>query len=288
VLRPISYANGRFVDTDEVSIPFMGDNLGTLRGYRLFTSCRTVNGKVFHLDDHVNRLFEMAQKAYMPMGMDRDELIRIIMQTVLRNRAFGQDLLVLIVLSGGKADASGMAPVGPADLYVITSILKTPSDEVYHQGLSLALFPHEKPFAEIKFLGYTASVVAELSVVRAHHADAPLFYSYQTPAQVLEGSTFNVFGVKDGVIITPPIDGRILAGITREILLDLARQHQISIEERPILVDELLVCDELFISSSTRGAVAAVRVDQHVVGTGRPGPVTQLVHEAYNKYLAHY
>jgi branched-chain amino acid aminotransferase len=284
----ISYANSRFIDTQEVTFPFSSDPLGTLRGYRVFTSCRTVNGKIFRLDDHIDRLLSEAAEIHMPVAQSKDDITRLLLDTLLRNRHLNQDLLLLIVLSGGAADDSGMAPIGPAHFYIIVSPLKVPSTDVYQQGLSLATYAFERSFSTVKLLDYVGGVVAQQTVVKEHHAHSCLFVSLDADPVWLEGVTFNIFAIRNGTLYTPPLDGRILVGVTRRVVIELAQKIGYPCHERPIFRSETPTFDEVFITSSTRGAVPIVRIDQITIGTGLPGPITGCIVDAYNAYLIDY
>ncbi len=284
----ISYANGRFVDTQEVALPFLSDSLGTLRGYRVFTSCRTVNGKIFRLEDHLDRLLTETAEIHMPVAQSKDDMTRLLLDTLLRNRHLNHDLLLMIILSGGGADESGMAPVGPAHFYIIVTPLKAPTSDVYQSGLSLATYAFERPFATVKLLDYVGGVVAQQTVVKEHQANSCLFVSLDADPVWLEGVTFNIFAARNGTLYTPPLDGRILAGITRKVVIELAEKIGYPVQERPIFASETPTFDEVFITSSTRGAVPIVRINQLAIGSGLPGSITGCIVNAYNAYLVDY
>src|SRR3989338_1329735 len=117
--RFFSYARGSYVQTEQLALPFMDDILGTLRGYRIFTAARTVRGKVFHLDDHVNRLFDSAAEIYMEMPHTKEELKHVVEDTVAKNNGeTSGDVFVEILFSGGPADAIEVLPIIPAHLYI--------------------------------------------------------------------------------------------------------------------------------------------------------------------------
>lgn len=284
----ISYSNGRFIDSQDVSLPFLEDQLGTLRGFRFFSTCRTVNQKIFRLDDHVDRLFSMAEQVRMTLPHSRDELISILMDTLLRNRHLNQELMLIIFYSGGPADASGMAGSGPARCYVVVQPFNRPDASVYATGVALATYPFQRHFPTIKLFDYMGAVMAQHQVVVPQKAYGPLFLSVESEPKWLEGSTYNVFGVQNGTLITPDLDGRILSGITRRVVLELAASLGISCEERPVFSWETGLCSELFLTSSVRGVLPVTRVDQAVVGDGLIGPVSQRLMSAYTECLANF
>ena len=285
----ISYANGIHIPTEQLALPFVDDPIGTLRGYRIFTACRTVRGKVFRLDDHVNRLFDSAETMYMNMPHTREEIFNIIQETVEKNKGHAEgDLLVEILLSGGSAGENGFSPKGNTHLYVIALPLKMWPARFYRHGIALASYPYERQFASVKLLNYVGGVIAHQTVVKKHNAQDALFVSVDKPHYVLEGTTFNFSVVKDGVIYTHPFDGRILAGITLKVTLMLARRMGTSVKEERMAYESLKEADESFITSSTRNVLPVTRVDDMVIGTGVPGTITMRLMEGFGQYVASY
>lgn len=269
----ISYIDGNFVPTNEVAFPFVQDAVGTVRGFRIFTACKTIGGRVFRLDDHIQRLWESAGSLGMVLPHDQDVLRGIIADTLEKNADQPGERLLEIFYSGGPASSNGTSPVGPAVLYVVVLPLKLPSPAWYSNGIALATYPHQRPFPEIKLTFYVGAIVAHNTVVKQYNAEMPLFVTEGACPEVLEGSTFNFFVVRDGQLFTPPLDGRILKGITRKTVIELANRLGIGVKEMSVPVDYRW--DEAFLVSSTRNIVPVTRVDDHQIGEGVPGPVTR-------------
>lgn len=293
----LSYANGQFILTEKLTLPVASDTIGTFRGYRIFTACRTVGQKVFRLDDHIERLFKSAEAICMELPHDRSQLRAIIEETAERNKkakpcqkrlSLGLDLLLEIMYSGGQAAANGVAPAGPAILYVVVFPLKLPPLLWYQEGIALASYPYQRQWPEVKLLNYIGAVIAHQTVVKKYGADEALFISSGDRQTVLEGTTFNFFIVKDGAIITHPLDGKILSGITRKVALELARQNSIPVKEDYFEFNDLKIADEAFMTSSTRNVVPVVRIDDFMIGRGRPGEITKKLGEAFEEHQASY
>jgi branched-chain amino acid aminotransferase len=282
----LSYAQGRFVDSDELNFPVLADTAGNIRGFRIFTACRTLNGKIFHLDDHITRLFNSAASICMDIKESKDDITRIVMDLVLRNMNQG-DLLIEIMYTGGPVDASGVLPEGPAQLYILTLPLKVPSSEVYANGIHLATFKHQRQFPAVKLMSYVAGVIARKTVVKQFNAHHPLFLSEEKDPRILEGDTFNIFCVRNEVVYTPSLEG-VLAGITRKLVIDLGIAKGLEVKERSIYASELSTFDECFITSSTRGVLSVVKIDDIIVGSGVPGMMTLTLKEAFDEYLLQY
>jgi len=286
----VSYANGEYVSTEKLAIPIASDIVGTIRGYRIFTACRTIGKKVFHLDEHIERLFNSAGAIYMELSQTKKELKGIVEETVAKNRPDQDgDLLIEIIYSGGAAADNGVAPVGPADLYIAIFPLKSPPDRWYQEGMKLASYPYQRQWPEVKLLNYVGAVLAHQTVVKKFGADQSLFVTPDDRKIILEGTTFNFYIVCGNTIITHPLDGNILSGITRKVMMQLAEEiPDVEVKEDGFSLDYLRVVDEAFITSSTRNVVPVVKVDDIVIGNGKPGTVTQKLGEAFRKYLANY
>jgi branched-chain amino acid aminotransferase len=258
-----SYSRGEWVSSETLGLSFREDPVGLVRGYRIFTACRTVRGQIFQKQAHIDRLFASAKEIYMDMPHGPDTLSAILDEAVQQNAAAGHELLLEIIYTGGLAQDNGTAPSGTAQLLIWVLPLKLPAQAWYDEGVHLATFVHQRPYAAVKLMFYLGGVIAHQTVVKAQGADMPLFVSPDT-GHVLEGSTFNMFFVRDGVLYTPPLDGRVLKGITRAVVLDAACSLGIPAQESPVLAAEIGSYDEAFLTSSTRTIVPVRRIDAHV------------------------
>ena len=270
-----SYANGEFVLTNDLSINVSQDMLGTFRGYRIFTACRTLNkGNIFRLESHIERLRNSAQKLEMRLPHNAKQLREIIFELVNKNSLAG-DMLLQIMYSGGSPRPGTMVPNQPAHLYILASPLTPPPDLWYQDGISLASFVYQREWPEVKLLSYIGAVVANQTVVQRYRADDALFVSPLDNNTILEGTTFSIFIVdQHNHLLTPPLDGTILDGITRKVILDLAQANDIQVSEKPIMLTNLSAIKEMFFASSTRNVVPVVRVDKQIIGNGKPGYLT--------------
>lgn len=288
----ISYQRDHFVDTSDLSLPFLDDVSGTIRGYRVFTACRTVRGKIFRLEDHLTRLYYSASSIYMVPPLPREKLREVLDEVVQKNlHANPQGDLLIDVLFSGGLDGSTMKQSGKgAHLYVAVQPLEPPPSECYEKGVTLATLPHLRLCPDVKLLNYIGAVLAHQTVVPQHHAWDVLFVDPQDPRTVLEGSTFTVFFVdSQGVILTPPLNGRILDSITRRVIIDVCSERpDLNIREVPVSIDQVTSFPEAFLASTTRNVVPVTRVDDTVIGTGRPGPVTRKVMGALQEYINSY
>jgi len=285
----LSYANGKFIPTDELTLPVKEDLIGTFRGFRVFTACRTLpNRKIFRLEDHINRLVNSAKSIYMELPYNKNELKEIVQEVINKNNKEKGELLLEIMYSGGKANSSGIKPTGETILYILVLPLKLPSEEWYQKGIKLASFPYQRQWPEVKFLNYVGAVIAHQTVVKKYKAEEALFISPDEKNIVLEGTTFNFFAIKNGVVLTHALDGKILHGITRKVVLELAQKENIEVRETDFSIDELVGMDEAFITSSTRNIVPVIRVDNMIIGDGKPGELTLKLASVFKEYQINY
>ncbi|MFA5392493.1 MAG: aminotransferase class IV [Candidatus Paceibacterota bacterium] len=285
----LSYANGKFISTDELTLPVKEDLIGTFRGFRIFTACRTLpNKKIFRLEDHIDRLFSCAKAIHMELPHNKNELKEIVQEVITKNNKESGELLLEIMYSGGKANSNGIALAGETILYILVLPLNLPPEKWYQQGIKLASFSYQRQWPEVKFLNYVGAVIAHQTVVKEYKADEALFISPDEKNIVLEGTTFNFFAIKKGVLLTHALDGKILSGITRKVVLELAHKEGIEIRETDFSLNELAEMDEAFITSSTRNIVPVIKVDNIIIGNGKPGELTLKLARILKEYQINY
>ena len=164
-----------------------------------------------------------------------------------------------------------------------------PPDDWYVKGISLASFVYQRQWPNLKLLNYVGGVVAHQTVVKEHSATEALFVSPRDCQTILEGTTFSLLVVEgNDTVITPPLDGNILDGITRKVLLEIVPKAGIAVIERRITLADLSNMSEVFLASSTRNIVPVVKVDNTVVGKGVPGPMAKRLNAILAEYQRNY
>jgi len=261
---------------------------GFLYGDSVYEVVRTYGRHPFELDAHLARLGRSAERIGLALPWDaartRRELLRTLgavpppdepePEAAPWNR--GQLSLRIIMTRG--AGELGLDPALAVDprAMVIASPLRAPPLAAYHDGVSCRIVGvrHEAPGTVdpgAKTGAHLANVLA-LREARAAGAHEALLLS--GTGQVTEGASSNVFAARAGTLATPPLGAGILAGVTRALVLELAREARIPAREVPLLPDDLATCDELFITSTAREILPVTVLDGRPVGSGRVGPVT--------------
>jgi branched-chain amino acid aminotransferase len=267
----ISYQRDHFVPTSELALPFLDDKGGTMRGYRVFTACRTVRGKVFRMEDHLDRLYHSASGIRMKPPLDRDALGTLLTELVDRNVKSGiqDNLLIDVIFSGGLMGNTMKQSSNGAYLYIAAQPLEVPPNELYESGIALATFPHLRICPDVKLLHYIGAILAHQTVVPT--ADA-----------------YDVLFVDPSDCLTPPLDGKILDSITRRVVLEILKAEGLELREAPIFLNQISSLTESFIASTTRNVLPVTRIDSTIIGSGRPGAVTQSIMGALQAYLDSY
>ena len=267
------YVGGQVCLPEEAKISVF--DRGFLYGDSVYETVGTAHGRLFALPEHLARLERSAELIGLRVP-PRAEIEAAIAETI---RAAGnRESRLRIVLTRG-AGSMDLDP-GSADdtqLVVFVMPLVPPSPEMYANGVSVAIVSvvRNSPRAidpAIKSGNYLNSVLALGEARRRGAYEAILCGADGT---VAEGASSNVFLVSGGELRTPGLDAGILDGITRGFVLRLARQHGVPVREARVSPADLRAADEVFITSATRFVLPVTRVDDTVVGEGRPGPITR-------------
>ena len=281
----ISFSRDKFIPSEEVSLNVRGNYLSVTRGYQVFTFFKTTNNGVpVFLDDHVDRIVGNAQSMQMNLAFSKDEIKSLVYQTLEKNDFSNTECNVMIIMAGkAPDDISGLVSSQEVDLFVVTSPIKKYPKESYLNGISLGLYEFERIDAEVKTpYTYYGGMKAHRSLVHEGSFDEVLYTSNK---EILEGTTFSFFIVKDDSVITTKLDGRILGSVTRKNLLRLMNLHNINHSESKIKIEDLQTATEAFIASANRDLIPVVSIDGHTIGNGKIGPKYEELMKLYQQEL---
>lgn len=265
----IFYVNGTY--TEESAASLAVHDLGILRGYGVFDFLRTYGGHPFRLDKNIARLRNSCAIVELNCPWSDDELSAIIMETLRRNQGTAEDFDIRIVVTGGQSSSS-IFPDGTSSLFVMVKPTKIIPPEWYRDGVKVITTDLNRLFPNAKTTMYTQAILAQKRAREVGGVEA-LYRDEQ--GNILEGTTSSLFMVKGGELITPGTqDGTILPGITRMTVLELAEKHY-TVQLRSIPYAELIQADEVFITAANKQIVPVVAVDEHQIGDGKPGKMTQ-------------
>ena len=282
-MEGIIYLNGTLVPAQEAKIsPF---DRGFLYGYGLFETMRSYKGRVFRLERHLARLRHSAAMLALASELEAYDLEQAIYKTLEVNRL--KDARIRLTVSAGLGER-GLAPpnLGPITVMVFAQKLDLPPPQVYRKGISAAIVSTRRnslsPLSQIKATNYLDSFVA-LSQAVASGAEEAILLNER--GFIAECSTSNIFLVAEGILATPSLESGILPGITREAILELARDLGIEAVEREIPEADLFQAEEAFLTTSVREIVPITSVNGKPVGSGKPGTVTKRLMAAYKELV---
>ena len=283
--QPIVWLNGEFLPLSQASISPM--DRGFLYGDGVFEGIKAYDGRIFALDEHVDRLFESARAVQLELPLDRDEMKEAILETVRRNQL--RDAYIRPVVSRGKG-ALGLDPRSCAKAtVVIIEDAETrhpedagagPSDQKGIQVITSALRRNAPDILSprIKSTNYLNNILAKLQANAVGVQDA-IFLNQQGFVCELTGD--NLFVVRRSRVITPPLWCGILDGVTRRTILWVAQEAGLEAAEEPLSLYDLYTSDECFCTATRIEVLPIVRVDGRPIGDGLPGPVTARLARAF-------
>ena len=268
------YVNGSFVPPTQAMLPL--NDLGIVRGYGVFDLLRTYGKTPFRLRDHIHRLESSASQIGLGLPWSTEELEDVVLQTYARNDI--PDASIRIVVTGGPS-TNFMTPQGKPSLMVMVHPVAPYPASYYSQGSKAVSTLIERTMATVKSLNYIGAIMAMNDAEKTGAVEAIYLDAHD---RLTEGTRANLFVVRGERLITPR-EG-VLKGITRQVVMEIAT-NDFEVVEHPIHYHELSLIDEVFLTSTTKEILPVVQIDEHVIGTGKPGPKTQRIIELFNAYV---
>lgn len=261
---------------------------GFLYGEGIYETLRTYNGQPFLFDRHMRRLRNSASMLHLTVPLADEEIADRFRTTMDAGRLGDGDreAYIRILITRGIGDLSYDPAATPEpSVVVIVKPQIDPPAEVYERGVTVALVPVVRNHPGtvnpmIKSNNLLNSALAMQEALR-RNAFEGLMRNYR--GELAECTTANIFIVKNGAAITPPLDAGLLPGITREFLFEIGPAIGVPVREQPLRDPDLFDADEAFLTSTTREIVPIVTVDDRTIGSGRPGPTTRALLEAFRE-----
>ena len=291
-MDPVVYLNGTFVEKDQARVSVFDH--GYLYGDGVFEGIRAYSGRIFRLEEHVERLYRSAKAIFLNIGITPREMADAVLETCRRNRI--ENGYIRVVVSRGPGDL-GIDPRNCRDgatVVVIADKLTMYPASMYENGMAVITTATRRnsPAAldpNIKSLNYLNNILAKIEVNRAARAggDIPVGEGIMLnlDGYVAEATGDNIFLVTGGVVQTPPTYVGILEGITRNAVMELAQKLLIPCEERVFTMTSVYGADEVFLTGTGAEVIPVVKVDDRLVGDGRPGPITQRLITAFRELV---
>jgi D-alanine transaminase len=276
------YLNGEFLPSSEARVSV--DDRGFLFADGVYEVSPAYHGRFFRLDKHMERLkrgLSELRIAFDPAGLPG------VHERLVGDNELDESEVAYVYVQVTR----GVAPRGhafpnpsvPPTVYAFAREFKRPARAKWENGFEAITVPDRRwARVDVKTIGLLPNVLAQQAAVEAGASDA-LFVK---DGIAIEGAHSNFFAVFGGTLVTHPTSNVILPGITRDYVLELARELDVPVEERPIQIEELWHADEAFFTGTTTEVRPTVKVDGRAIGKGRPGPVTRLLFEAFLEGVA--
>jgi len=274
------FLNDKLIDKDKALIS--ADDTGFLYGAGLFETMPSYNGTVFALDNHLERLFISASALSMPNPYEKKYFTDAIYELLKANKL--TNARIRLTLTGGAITQS--EEKRKPTLLITATKLQLYPDRYYQKGILVVLCPFRQnpsdPTTGHKTTNYLNRMMA---LQLSHQKRAAEAVWFTTDNRLAEGSISNIFLVKGASLYSPKLDTPVLSGVTRKIVILLAKDKSIKILEKDLSIDDLLGADEIFFTNSIMKIMPVTAVEKHIVGDGKVGPVTIKLIKSYNELI---
>ncbi len=274
-MKALCYVNGQIRPARDASIGVT--DLGLQRGYGVFDYGRTYHGKLFHFDDNLARFRRSASELHLTLPISDEEITEIVDQLIEGSEL--ETSAIRLILTGGYAYSS------PAfehpNFIIITEELPTYPSDVYTHGAKLITVQYQRELPHVKSINYLNSI--RLDPLKRKKKAFDILYHSQNGVTECPRNNFFIF--RGDTLVTPK--DHVLHGITRQLVLQLA-SNQFAIEERAISLGELESADEAFVTSTSKGVIPIVRIDDFDIGDGSVGARTKTIMALFANYVNSY
>jgi branched-chain amino acid aminotransferase len=275
------FIDGRFYNEQQAKISVFDH--GLLYGDGIFEGIRAYNGRVFKLKEHIDRLFYSAKAILLNMPMSHAQISQAVVETCRRNKIRNGYIRLVVTRGVGGLGLNPNRCKKPSVIIIADKIQLYPV-EMYERGLEIITVPtirnlHSALNPAIKSLNYLNNILAK---IEANNGGCEEAIMLNAEGFVSECTGDNVFIVKGTHLLTPPLSAGALYGITRSVVMDLAREAGLTVGEPNLTRYDLFNADECFLTGTGAELIPVVKLDGRVIGTGKPGPVTQNLVQKYH------
>lgn len=280
------YIDGQLVDEADAKVSVFDH--GLLYGDGVFEGIRMYHNRIFKLKEHIERLYWSAKAILLEIPMTPEEMMKACVETCRANGL--REGYIRLIVTRGKGTL-GLDPrrCPKPSVIIIAATIQLYPDKVYNEGMVIATVPTTRMLVNsvnpaIKSLNYLNNILARIEANLIGVEEAIML---NTEGFVAECTGDNVFVIQKGKLLTPPLSAGALYGITRNTVLDCARELGIPSAEPNLTRYDLYVADEMFLTGTAAEMVPVVKVDGRVVGNGKPGPITAKLLAAFRETTKH-
>ena len=276
-----AWMNGNVLPISQATIPV--NDWGLVHSDITYDVVPVINGAFFRFEEYLSRFFSSMESLYLDPGMNKSEVQKALHQMVSQSGL--RDSYVAMVCSRGRPKIPGSRDPRDCENHFFAwcvPYVHVIKPEIIDQGATAWIsqnvyrIPEESVNPRVKNYHW-GDFTQGIFEAKDNKYETVILLDFD--GNVTEGPGFNVFAIKDGVLITP--DRGVLAGVSRKTVLEIADYLGIGTSIRPLSVDELLAADEVFLSSSGGGVIPIVRVNETIYGNGVKGPISVRLNETY-------
>jgi branched-chain amino acid aminotransferase len=267
------YIDGAYLPESEAKISVFDH--GLLYGDGVFEGIRFYNGRVFHLEGHLDRLWDSARAICLTIPLSRQEMTAALLDTVRQNEL--QDGYIRLIVTRGIGNL-GLNPYNckRASVIIIAASIALYPEELYQRGLDVITCGTRRmsPAAlspQVKSLNYLNNVLAKIEAIQAGAGEGLML---NDQGYVAECTGDNIFIFKNGDLFTPPISAGGLRGITRAVVFEIAKEFGIIVQEPEMTRYDIYTADECFLTGTAAEIIPVISLDKRLIGDGKPGPET--------------
>ena len=276
------FLNGKFVSQDEAKVSVFDH--GLLYGDGVFEGLRLYRGKIFRLDQHLDRLFASAKAIMLNMPMAKAELVGACCEACRLNEVLDGYIRLVVTRGVGNLGLDPFKCRKPS-IFIIADKIELYPEKVYQKGIELITASTQRVHAAaispaIKSLNYLNNILAKIEAIHAGTIEAIMLNS---AGYVAECTGDNLFIVRGGKLETPPVSDGALVGITRTVVFELAARLKLAVSEPHLTRYDLMTADECFLTGTAAEIVPVATIDCRPVGPGKPGPATLKLMAEFHK-----
>lgn len=279
------YLDGQLVSEAEAKISVFDH--GLLYGDGVFEGIRFYNGRVFKLTEHLTRLYESAHSICLKIPLNFAELEQATLETIAANNLRDGYIRLLVTRGAGPLGLNPYQCPKPSVVVIASSIALYPQEK-YDQGLTMITCATRRPSPaalspQVKSLNYLNNIMAKIEAIQGGGEEGVML---NEQGYVAECTGDNLFILKRGEVLTPPISAGGLDGITRRVAIELLAGLNVPVREANLTRHDIFSAEECFLTGTAAEVIAAVALDRRLIGDGKPGPLTKKLVERF-KALAH-
>ncbi len=277
-MSEIVYLNGEFLPIEKAYVPVL--DRGFIFGDGVYEVIPVYSKHPFRLPEHLARFERSHQAIRIPNPMSNAEWSRLVQDLVARNAGDDQSVYLQVTRGVAKRDHAFPKDVKPT-VFGMSNPLSTPGHELVESGVhAITAIDYRWLKCDVKSTSLLGNCLLRQAAADADAVEVVMFRD----GFLTEGSSSNVFVVKNGVILATPKNNLVLPGITYDVVVELAQANGLPLEVRPISEAEVRSADEIWVTSSTKEVLAVSSLDEKAVGGGKPGAVFSRMHELYQDF----